>query len=583
MPAIRSSTWASTPAPSSRRWSADISDSGSTGTWVSRPPASAWSSASCSTSLGGSIWATPASTRQPGSRRRPWPSRSGRPRAGRVWASAALVLFGLGVYTGVIPITPTQIADAAGYMLLGLSVGFFGWVFLVRRLDARRAQSSAADRRALRRGRALWSVFEQAGSTLNLFADRNTEQLDLRLEFSEQLVPVGQSRSSSSPSRRCSPGCGSGWPARQGARSAVQVRHRAPARGRRIRRADSAGRRGAGGHAGRARLAAPHLPAAHLGRTGSEPGRPERDDQARAGAHRRPGDGRLVPRHVGRATSSAAARRGFYESMSLPNLFTAVAAFALIAGFLFLVFSRPLNKTEPRHRIAAVRHGTRGIHARSATSTRRPSRPARSSSAPATASASSACRSISPATCTTTSGSSTTACCCHGRCRRARRSIPKTKRLAMHVEDHPLDYGEFEGVIPEGYGAGIVMLWDRGTWTPEVDDVDAALKKGDLKFTLNGYKLKGSWVLVRTSGRYPARARSSRGGDAPQLAADQASRRLGRRARHHRVRAAEREERRRFRRHPRRRHARRLAVEPARQGRRGRAPCWRRSSSGRRS
>jgi len=79
---------------------------------------------------------------------------------------------------------------------------------------------------------------------------------------------------------------------------------------------------------------------------------------------------------------------------------------------------------------------------------------------------------------------------------------PKTKRLAMKVEDHPVDYGEFEGVIPEGYGAGIVMLWDRGTWTPEVDDVDAALKKGDLKFTLNGYKLKGSWVLVRTGGRY---------------------------------------------------------------------------------
>ena len=79
---------------------------------------------------------------------------------------------------------------------------------------------------------------------------------------------------------------------------------------------------------------------------------------------------------------------------------------------------------------------------------------------------------------------------------------PKTKRLAMKVEDHPFDYGEFEGVIPEGYGAGIVMLWDRGTWTPEVEDVDAALKKGDLKLTLNGYKLKGSWVLVRTGGRY---------------------------------------------------------------------------------
>jgi len=79
---------------------------------------------------------------------------------------------------------------------------------------------------------------------------------------------------------------------------------------------------------------------------------------------------------------------------------------------------------------------------------------------------------------------------------------PATKRLAMHVEDHPVDYGEFEGVIPSGYGAGIVMLWDRGTWTPESDDVDAALKKGDLKFSLNGYKLKGSWVLVHTKGRY---------------------------------------------------------------------------------
>src|SRR6478735_3882670 len=80
---------------------------------------------------------------------------------------------------------------------------------------------------------------------------------------------------------------------------------------------------------------------------------------------------------------------------------------------------------------------------------------------------------------------------------------PKTKRLAMHVEDHPIEYGTFEGVIPEGYGAGIVMLWDQGTWTPESEDVDAALKKGDLKFRLDGYKLKGSWVLVRTGGRYP--------------------------------------------------------------------------------
>lgn len=78
---------------------------------------------------------------------------------------------------------------------------------------------------------------------------------------------------------------------------------------------------------------------------------------------------------------------------------------------------------------------------------------------------------------------------------------PSVKRLAMHVEDHPLEYGGFEGVIPEGeYGGGTVMVWDNGTWVPETDDVDAALRKGDLKFTLHGKKLRGSWVLVRTRG-----------------------------------------------------------------------------------
>ena len=77
---------------------------------------------------------------------------------------------------------------------------------------------------------------------------------------------------------------------------------------------------------------------------------------------------------------------------------------------------------------------------------------------------------------------------------------PTTKRLAMQTEDHPIEYGEFEGVIPEGYGAGVVMLWDVGTWEPESDDIDAALRKGDLKIRLDGYKLKGSWVLVRTRG-----------------------------------------------------------------------------------
>src|ERR1700730_150780 len=90
---------------------------------------------------------------------------------------------------------------------------------------------------------------------------------------------------------------------------------------------------------------------------------------------------------------------------------------------------------------------------------------------------------------------------------------PADKRLAMRVEDHPLDYGDFEGVIPEGYGAGIVMLWDRGTWEPEVDDVDDALEKGDLKFKLHGVKLKGSWVLVRTKGGYGGRSSPGAGGE----------------------------------------------------------------------
>ncbi|HEY6357905.1 MAG TPA: DNA polymerase ligase N-terminal domain-containing protein [Vicinamibacterales bacterium] len=76
---------------------------------------------------------------------------------------------------------------------------------------------------------------------------------------------------------------------------------------------------------------------------------------------------------------------------------------------------------------------------------------------------------------------------------------PTIKRLAMHVEDHPFEYGRFEGVIPEGYGAGLVMLWDEGTWTPEIDVADG-LAKGDLKFRLDGYKLKGSWALIRTRG-----------------------------------------------------------------------------------
>ena len=78
---------------------------------------------------------------------------------------------------------------------------------------------------------------------------------------------------------------------------------------------------------------------------------------------------------------------------------------------------------------------------------------------------------------------------------------PSDKRLAVRVEDHPLDYGGFEGTIPEGeYGGGTVMLWDEGTWEP-IGDPHAGLETGDLKMRINGQRMKGEWVLVHMKGR----------------------------------------------------------------------------------
>jgi bifunctional non-homologous end joining protein LigD len=79
--------------------------------------------------------------------------------------------------------------------------------------------------------------------------------------------------------------------------------------------------------------------------------------------------------------------------------------------------------------------------------------------------------------------------------------VPGDKRLAVEVEDHPMEYGGFEGTIPKGqYGGGTVMLWDEGTWEP-LGDADASLAKGNLKFILHGTKLHGKWVLVRMGGK----------------------------------------------------------------------------------
>ena len=74
---------------------------------------------------------------------------------------------------------------------------------------------------------------------------------------------------------------------------------------------------------------------------------------------------------------------------------------------------------------------------------------------------------------------------------------PTDKRIAVHVEDHPLDYADFQGTIPDGqYGAGTVEIWDRGTWQP-IGDPEEGMRKGDLKFVLNGQRLRGAFVLVR--------------------------------------------------------------------------------------
>lgn len=89
---------------------------------------------------------------------------------------------------------------------------------------------------------------------------------------------------------------------------------------------------------------------------------------------------------------------------------------------------------------------------------------------------------------------------------------PSVKRLAMQVEDHPIEYNEFEGTIPQGeYGGGTVMLWDRGTYSyggtnPDPEEgLQRGFEKGDFKFVLNGKRLKGSWALVRMRNGRPGK------------------------------------------------------------------------------
>src|SRR5690606_21628583 len=86
--------------------------------------------------------------------------------------------------------------------------------------------------------------------------------------------------------------------------------------------------------------------------------------------------------------------------------------------------------------------------------------------------------------------------------------VPSEKRLAVEVEDHPLEYGDFEGTIPKGeYGGGTVIVWDRGTWKPLIEP-DRGLRKGHLEFELDGDKLSGLWHLVRMAARLREKRRN---------------------------------------------------------------------------
>ena len=412
------------------------------------------------------------------------------------------------------------------------------------------------------------AAYEQAGSTLNLFADRYT-RLDV-FGFSFPLVwfqsvqplfvimlragvRVALDAPRATASRRARPSSRIGL-IFVGAGFAILIPAAAMAQSDGRQRQPVVARRDL-------------LRLQSCGELCAQPGRPERDDQARAGAHRRPDDGRLVPRRTRSATFSAGWARRLLRARCRCHSCSASSPPCCSIGAGVDVRARQADQAADGRSPAWQTSGWRSKNTKQKRNFTTTPEPAGDATSPPSARrqeragrCSSACRSISPATCTTTSGSSTTACCCRGPCRRDRRSIrrPSGSRCTSRIIRSST--ATFEGVIPEGYGAGIVMLWDRGTWTPEVDDVDAALKKGDLKFTLDGYKLKGSWVLVRTGGRYRGRARRRR----PQLAADQAPRRLGRRPRHRRVRAAQREERRRLRGHPRRRQPGDLELEPAR-------------------
>ena len=305
MPASRSSTWGSTSARSSRRSSAGISGSASAGTSASARRASAWCSA-----LVQYVWAAEASRRQPGCTAAPAESpaaaaalrqsamRWGAPQRWRCSCSLGARDRALGVVTVTRdPGGRRRRLPAArrhgGVSSPGCS-SIGGWTPEERKRLLRRSACSSS-RRPL-----FWSVFEQAGSTLNLFADRSTRNAILGWSVPEQLVPVGE-RALHHRVRagvRLALGDAGHRASRPSPTKFAFGLHRRRPRLRRSR-PGGAWPRATARRSARCWLIG-DLPDSHVARTVPQPGRPELDDQARAGAHRRPDDGRLVPRRLGR-------------------------------------------------------------------------------------------------------------------------------------------------------------------------------------------------------------------------------------------------------------------------------------------